>query len=182
MAHFAIHVPDVDAEGKSYHFQLSPEWITSALESTDLRADPAVEDGAVDVFAQRSGDDIVVTGKIHTQIFADCVRCLEDAPVPVDVDIAALFTAKDEGHRPEPDELELTPEEISREFYSGDDIDLDELIRESIILEVPMQPLCDEACSGIEVPEHVRGPKDFGERKGLKGLEALADRMFPKKE
>ncbi len=182
MAQFAIHVPDVDSEGKSYHFPLEPEWVASALESTDLRADMNAGEGFVDVMAQRSGDDIVVTGKIQTQIFADCVRCLEDASVAVSVDIAALFTARDEAHRPEPDELELSPEEIAREFYTGDDIDLDELVRESIILEVPMQPLCDEACPGIEIPEHVRGPEDFGDKKGLKGLAAIADQMFPKKE
>ena len=103
MAQFSIHVPDVDAEGKSYYFPLSPDWIASALESTDLRADMSAGEGCVEVFAQRSGDDIVVTGKIQTQIFADCVRCLEDAPVGVRVEIGALFTAKGEGHRPEPE-------------------------------------------------------------------------------
>jgi len=180
MAEFVIHVPDIDSEGKACRFPLRPSWVASALAGTDLRSDASAESGIVDVFATRSGDDILVTGKIETRIFADCVRCLENAPVAVASEIGSLFSAKSDTHRPEPDEDDLTPEELAREFYAGDDIVLDELVREQIILEVPMQPLCKEDCPGIAVPPHVRPPADFGEsKKGLKGLADVAKQMFP---
>jgi uncharacterized metal-binding protein YceD (DUF177 family) len=61
-----------------------------------------------------------------------------------------------------PEELELTPEDLDRDFYDGLDISLDDVVRESLILEVPMKPLCSETCTGIEIPAHVRPPADFG--------------------
>jgi uncharacterized protein len=138
----------------------------------------------VDCVAQRSGDDILVTGHIKGRIVAECIRCLEDAVIDVDTQLASLFTARGEGHRPKPEEEDLSPEELAREFYSGEDIVLDEVVRDAIILEVPMQPLCREDCPGIAVPDHVRPPADFGERKSadgvdprLSGLKALADQL-----
>jgi uncharacterized protein len=188
MAELLIHVPDIESEGKHYEFPLELRWMTSALEATDLRPDPSAT-GRLDVIAQRSGDDILVTGKIHTRIFADCVRCLEDAPVFVDVELGSLFTARGEAHRAVADELDLTPEEIAQEFFVGDDIALDELVRETIILEVPMQPLCREDCPGIPVPEHVRPPADFGDPEGskgvdprLEGLKKIKNQMFSKQK
>jgi uncharacterized metal-binding protein YceD (DUF177 family) len=47
-----------------------------------------------------------------------------------------------------------------QETFSGETIALDSLVREHLLLEVPMQPLCREDCPGIPIPEHVRGPAD----------------------
>jgi uncharacterized protein len=33
--------------------------------------------------------------------------------------------------------------------YSGDEIDLSELLRESLLLELPMRPLCSDDCVGL---------------------------------
>ena len=39
---------------------------------------------------------------------------------------------------------------------------MDNIVREFLILEVPMQPLCSEDCAGIDIPAHVKAPEDFG--------------------
>jgi uncharacterized protein len=191
MAAFVLHVPDIDADGKTYVFPLTTAWVKNALAGSDLRADESAPEGVVKVFAQRSGADVLVTGAIDTRILADCVRCLEDAPVVVHSEIGSLFTARGEDYRPPADEDELTPEELAREHFTGDDIALDELVREQIILEVPMQPLCREDCPGIEVPAHVRPPADFGETRQkdedgvdprFAALRTLAGKLASKKE
>jgi uncharacterized metal-binding protein YceD (DUF177 family) len=69
------------------------------------------------------------------------------------------------GARPAPDDAEeLDLEGPDRETFAGDAIVLDGLVRELLLLEVPMQPLCRDDCPGIAVPEHVKGPADlFGD-------------------
>src|SRR4030065_464925 len=73
----------------------------------------------------------------------------------------AGLAARARGLRPEADELELTPEDLDREFFTGDRIVLDDLVREQLILEAPMQPLCRQDCPGIPVPAHLRPPPEL---------------------
>jgi uncharacterized protein len=170
MAEFEIKVNELDAGGKQYDFPLTPSWLETSLdldgERSDadlLRADRSKVDGAVSVWAERSGDDVVVRGRIRTALLAQCSRCLADAKVPVDTELTALFTARGPDIRPVDFEEDLTPEELDTEFFSGDRVVLDTLVREHILLEVPMQPRCSETCAGLEVPPEVRGPDDLAE-------------------
>lgn len=169
MAEFEIKVHELEAGGKQYDFSLRPAWLDAALglreapTGESLRADPSAPEGAVSVWAEKSGEDVVVRGRIRGRLLAECSRCLGDAPLPVDTEVSALFTARHDAVRPVTDEDALTPEELETEFFSGETVVLDSLVREHVLLEVPMQPLCNESCTGLEVPAAVRGPADLSE-------------------
>jgi uncharacterized protein len=45
--------------------------------------------------------------------------------------------------------MELSKEDLEECYYSGDMIDLDEILREQIILALPMYPRCVEECRGL---------------------------------
>jgi uncharacterized protein len=156
MPMFVLQVQDIDASGKDFHFEFDAAWLGQAVAGTGLRAGTG---GVLDVHAQRTGTDILVQGHVQTRVVAECVRCLADTPLDVDVSIASLLTARSAALRPEPDEVELTPEDLEHDFYSGSEIVLDSVVREHIILECPMQPLCADDCPGIAVPSHVRPPE-----------------------
>jgi uncharacterized metal-binding protein YceD (DUF177 family) len=93
------------------------------------------------------------------------------------------------GHGPavEDDDLDEDDDEVVREEFSGHEIVLDDLIREYLVLETPMQPLCSDACTGIAVPPHVRPPADvFGTSDSkvdprLAPLLRLRDKVPPKR-
>ena len=82
----------------------------------------------------------------------------------------------------------LSDDDLQREEFVGHDIPLDELVREHIVLEVPMQPLCSEGCQGIPVPETVRPPAEvFGTKDErvdprLAPLQRLRDKIPPNKD
>ena len=44
---------------------------------------------------------------------------------------------------------EFTPDEADVDTYEGDEVVLDRFVREAILLESPIFPLCSEACEGI---------------------------------
>ena len=49
----------------------------------------------------------------------------------------------------EKSELELSEEDMSVDFIMGDEIDLDEVVREQIYFSLPMKSLCREDCRGL---------------------------------
>jgi uncharacterized protein len=102
---------------------------------------------------------------------------------------AALKAAAGHGTHAQDDDDELEEvdtDELAREEFSGHEIALDALIREYLVLEAPMQPLCSEDCTGIAVPKHVRppdevfGPSDSKVDPRLAPLLRLRDKVPPK--
>jgi uncharacterized protein len=138
--------------------------MTSAFVGLDLKADPQERVGKLHIHAQRSGADILVHGSVQTRFVAVCSRCLGDAAIDVDTQIATLMSSSEGAHavpgvEPLDEEIELQEDEPDREYFTGEDIILDGIVREHILLECPIKPLCHEDCTGIEVPAHVRGPE-----------------------
>jgi uncharacterized protein len=60
------------------------------------------------------------------------------------------------------DELEFSGDEAEIETYEGDHVDLDPLIRDALLLEVPQFPLCTEDCQGMRPPPDDAGPSAGG--------------------
>ena len=61
---------------------------------------------------------------------------------------------EDDGHVIDPNEAEL-------DTYVGDEVVLDHFVREAILLELPIFPLCSEACPGIgAVPPQAAPPAE----------------------
>jgi uncharacterized protein len=196
MAELVLHVPDIDEEGKDYAFKLSRVWLDATLADASLRADPAFGEGSLRVHAQQNGIEYLVTGSLSAHLITDCGRCLGPATVPVDVDFGTLFvraggagkkSAKPRLARaPATEDIAEDEDEDLREEFSGHDIVLDDLVREHLVLEIPMQPLCSETCEGIPVPEHLRPPEaEFGSASGvdprLAPLQNLRDKVPPKR-
>lgn len=160
MSTFIIHTDELSESGKAYTFAVESSWMDAVMEDAGFRGVPG-ETGEVRVTVHKIGDDVAVSGRVHGSLIATCVRCLED--MRVDADAKLSFSVSPRSSAKElPEELELTPEDLDREFYDGLDVVLDDIVRESLILEVPMNPLCSESCQGIEIPAHVRPPADFG--------------------
>lgn len=187
MAEFVLNVQDIDEAGKEYDFPVTPAWLARALEDTDVDPSEDAGEGRLVMHAHRQGSDIVLHGHVTAGLVVECARCLGEAPVDVSVDVASLLTARSTELRPEPDEVDLTPEDLERDFYSGDEIVLDDVVRENLLLEVPIKPLCAEDCPGIPVPADVAGPSDIratedGVDPRLAPLKELVGKLAPTEE
>jgi len=95
---------------------------------------------------ERLGENFRVTGKVHGSLSLSCARCLEEFSHVVDsyVDIELMHKPKDFAS-----ELELRDEEMDVCYFEGDEVDLDPYVYEEMILSIPIQALCSEACKGI---------------------------------
>jgi uncharacterized protein len=164
MAELTLQLRDLDDVGKDYHFTLSTAWMEQVLAGCALR--PAGGTGSLTVHAQVNDRDVLITGHVRADLIAECARCLGDVPCRVDTDVVAMLSPMPGASRhrdKDEDDVELSEEDTYRAHYSGAEIVLDELIREHLILEVPMQPVCEANCQGIPVPEHIRPPREIFE-------------------
>ena len=161
MPAFVLQIQDLDESGKDWSFAIGKDWLRSALADSELEA--GAEEGRLEVHAQRSGTDVLVQGQIRAQLAATCARCLGEVPLGIDLALTALFSP--EHNRPaDSDEIDVRLDEVNRDYYGGAEIELDPMVREYLLLEAPMKPLCSEGCEGIALPEHLRPPDEvFGE-------------------
>jgi uncharacterized protein len=90
---------------------------------------------------------IRVAGNVKTTVEVDCSRCLEAFAVPIestfDVQYLPMSAAPTEVDR------EVGEQDLDVAFYEEGVIDLRQLVREQILLLLPMKPLCRESCAGL---------------------------------
>ena len=104
----------------------------------------------------RTGGDVVVHGTIDAAVVVGCSRCLEPARVVVHEEISALAVedrgdnrVRDKGRDPG-EEIELGGDlESDLIRYDGETLVLDDVVRDVLLLGIPMLPLCSESCPGI---------------------------------
>lgn len=86
-----------------------------------------------------NGQSLVVRGAIKANSSHECNRCLE--PFVSDMDIPFLENYYS------PDFVGSEDEDLVT--YDGNEIEITDLIRESMVLAEPLKPLCSETCQGL---------------------------------
>jgi uncharacterized protein len=89
-----------------------------------------------------------VKGHLAVRLGVECGRCLEPITLPLEQDLDLFFLPHREGQGEE-DEVELSERDLVVAYYRGDRLDLGEVVREQLILSVPMKRLCQEGCQGL---------------------------------
>lgn len=124
-------------------------------EGLNLKLDETLETDVVRLIApvkgnlsiRKVGPEVIIRGDIAVSSNLECSRCLNDYTteiyVPIDVMYHPVKELKAEGKH------EIKEDELDMGFYAGDEFNLLDLLKEQIILNTPMKPLCSETCKGI---------------------------------
>ena len=115
-----------------------------AFDEQELRL---IEPVSVEGRIRRKGEEVELGGKLRTKISVPCGRCLKSVELPIDVEFAERFTPAVSWKNEE--QHELSEDDLNLAVFDGEAIELDELVREEIILALPGHVLCDEACKGL---------------------------------
>lgn len=156
---YPIPVSELDAGGKEFRFPVRAGWLRGALEGHE--ATTAGTDGALVVRASKSGHDVVVHGTLDAELTTPCARCLEPAQLKIHSNISVLYVPASRLASEAGGEGELTDEEADTLPYEGETVALDDLVRDELVLEIPMIPLCSEACPGMSP---ALDPKQAGDK------------------
>ena len=107
-------------------------------------------------------EGVLVTGTALVTVTGECSRCLEPLAYDLEVDLQELFEYPDTDSRGREIEADFTEEDMPK--VQDDLLDLESLLRDAVVLALPVQPLCKSDCLGLcvecgqnlnEQPEHV---------------------------
>ncbi len=166
---FKISLGELDDGPKEMSGPLKSEWVRKLLSDTEV--EPAGEnDGKLDVLLTKNGSEVLVQGHLDLTVSVPCARTLDPAVYRLRPEIFLMLApaggAETRAHtsgsgktRPTKGskkgargakkgawdaDPELSDEDAARDTYAGDQIVLDDFLREFILLEIPMLPLRED--------------------------------------
>lgn len=94
-----------------------------------------------------SDGEVHVQGEYTVEVGAQCDRCLGRARFPLAASFDLYYHPVAEIAREE--EIAINEDEAEIGFYEGGGMLLEDILREQVLLALPMQRVCQEACKGI---------------------------------
>jgi uncharacterized protein len=91
--------------------------------------------------------EIRIQGTLNVTGQTVCDRCLETATVPIDTQFDLVYMPAEEAATASENEIGEAGIEVG--YYEGAGLPLNDVVREVVLLALPMQLVCDEACKGI---------------------------------
>ncbi len=152
-----VTVDQIREGGLSLDETLSESFLTHALaeiKDTGFRPDgPA----PLRVKLQKTGSGVLLRGSTEVAVHTPCRRCLADVHLRVPVTFtlnlvsrAALCGGEDGADDEQVERAgSFDLERADEELFDGKTIDLDPLVREQVLLALPMHAVCGEDCKGL---------------------------------
>ena len=102
----------------------------AALESAEVAA-TAVH---IDMQLEVAGEELIAQGAVKVDWTGPCRRCLEEQAGTTTVETREIFQRK--------------PIEGETYYLDENDVDLEPMLRETVLLNLPVAPLCGDDCAG----------------------------------
>lgn len=93
---------------------------------------------SLDITLESVTEGVLVSGAATVELAGECARCLEPVSDQLTVDLQELYVYP---------ESEATEDEASR--IVDESVDLEPLVRDQVVLELPFTPLCRPDCEGL---------------------------------
>jgi uncharacterized protein len=144
---FIVPLRTIPPEGVARTLTLSGGWAERNLAEIDAEA--TTTGLRADLRLLRAGYDVHMSGRMTGEVVLRCGRCLEAAPTTIDTEVNMTYVPAGEEPTSDEKELEISDDMVDVKPYEGDAIDLEETLREELLLALPYAPLCREDCKGL---------------------------------
>lgn len=136
-----IRLREIPPEGLDRILPLDGAWFVETMR--DVEGGWAEAAGEVPVNLSRTGSEVLARGAVKARFEVPCARCLEPAAVDVNASFATTFVpAGASAASTAGDDPDLAT-------YEADELDLTELVRQQVVLGIPISALCRADCKGL---------------------------------
>ena len=90
--------------------------------------------------------DVFIEGQLQATVLLPCSRCAKEIDFTIDEMFMPIFV---NGKEPKLQKGGLEKGEMDVTYFQGDEIDLSDVLNEQVVLCLPHQVLCQEACKGL---------------------------------
>jgi len=139
-----IDLTNIPSEGKKISFNLTPEWWRQDFDEDRIVGLEGPLSAWIKIYP--AGNKIVAEGFLSARLLLRCDRCLEPYGWDLSTDFRIYLSVSSFNGGLE---VELLEDDLNLDFIGGNFLDSDQIIREQLILNVPMKTLCTAECKGL---------------------------------
>ena len=129
----------------AFDWTLPEFWLNDLLSQCEY--DLTAGSGHCELSITAESDVIHLIGTVQFTAETECATCLSKLKLDLCAHIDTFMQPADTADNSQD---ELTPEDLDIEYYSGNTLVLDDLVGDSILLELPMLPRCEVACRKLD--------------------------------
>jgi len=143
-------VSELEREPIEFDLELAPRAVDFGDEAEQI-GDLAT-DGRAEVIHEHRGPrdivaDIRLRGRFAGRFQVPCARCVEPVEIPLAADFDLIFRpASADSEAPE---RSITAPETEIGYYQKDSLSLEDVLREQVLLSLPVRTLCKPDCKGL---------------------------------
>jgi uncharacterized protein len=137
-----VDLTAIEGSAQPFDFVVGPAEIDIGDDTFKLAGDLRATGEVIKHTAQ-----IDVSGSIRGDAQIDCTRCLTPVAHPLTIDFAVSFVTPDNFAVDK--EREVLADDLDTDVLSDDKLDLKEVVREQILLNLPEQLFCKPDCKGL---------------------------------
>jgi uncharacterized protein len=143
-----LSVKEMEVRKVRFEETFQPGQIDFSVENEgDLeQVSPLEAKGSAELLAHSDGE-VRVEGRYTVVMATECDRCLGRARFSLDSGFDLFYRPMSFIAREE--EIEIDEGEAEIGFYEDGGIELEDILREQVLLALPMQRVCSEMCKGI---------------------------------
>ena len=143
-------VIDLEREPIVFDLETAPGAIDYGQEAE--QAGPLASSGRAELLHEHRGPrnivaDIRLKGRFGGRFQVPCARCIEPVEIPLTADFDLIF--RPAGADSESLERSITAPETEIGYYQGDSLLLEDVLREQVLLSLPVRTLCKPDCKGL---------------------------------
>jgi uncharacterized protein len=143
-------VTELEKEPIEFDLELAPGEVDLGEEAVQQGA--LATSGHAEVLHEHRGprdivDDIRLVGGFHGRFQVPCARCIEPVEIPLEAEFDLIFrpAAADS----DATERAITAQETEIGYYLKDSLSLEDVLREQVLLSLPVKTLCKPDCKGL---------------------------------
>jgi len=137
-----LHLSYVPESGLEFNVELDAGEVDMTGTDADLAGDLRLQGRVL-----KAGEEMVLDGVLRGAFKLTCSRCLKQFVQPFEFAVSATYVQTAEF--PPGARAEVAFDDDTRIAFLGDEIDLIAGIREDLMLNIPLKPLCSEDCRGL---------------------------------
>jgi uncharacterized protein len=143
-----IRLRDIPDEGLDLDVEVPSSLLANALEGVETRLDR--DHVRVNGSLSKQGENAFLRGSVTGSLDLPCARCAGPATLVLDVELNTTLTPPMGDDESDTDDVLDDVDFATLVNDKGEWVaDLRELLREQIVLAIPIQPLCREDCAGL---------------------------------
>jgi uncharacterized protein len=145
MSTLRYKIKEIPSEGRIIDEPIARSLLADALDGTDAELDASR--AKVHLELHKTGHDVFARGKLSGTVVVPCGACLAAAEVPLDVRLDMTFVP--EGDEDDAAVSDDPLDDVEVATHDLDTVDLEPIVREQIILALPISPRCQPGCKGL---------------------------------